>query len=239
MLLHIETSTTVCSVALSKNGRPLFEKISYEGPSHAALAGVFVEEALKYMKDQEGRLQAVAVSSGPGSYTGLRIGVSLAKGICFGYAIPLIAVPTLDILAYTAIQTHASDSGALYCAMIDARRMEVYSAVYDAKLEVVRAAEAEIITAESYAGYLDKSEVCFFGNGAAKCRDIIQADKALFLDDIHPLATNMIPLAEKLYHAGNFVDTAYYEPFYLKEFQATIAKNKVLGDVSCQSAKQR
>jgi len=237
MLLHIETSTTVCSVALSENGQLFFEKVSYEGPSHAALAGVFVEEALREMKEQGAVLEAVAVSSGPGSYTGLRIGVSLAKGICFGYNVPLIAVPTLDLLAYTAIQTHAVDSGALYCAMIDARRMEVYSAVYDAKMVVVRPVEAEIITAESYAGYLDKSEVCFFGNGAAKCRDIIQSDKAYFLDDIHPLAVNMIPLAEKLFHAGDFVDAAYYEPFYLKEFQATIAKNKVLGDISGQSSK--
>lgn len=237
MLLHIETSTTVCSVALSDQGRLVFERVSYEGPSHAALAGVFAEEALQQMKIQGGTLEAVAVSSGPGSYTGLRIGVSLAKGLCFGYNVPLIALPTLELLAYTAIQKHVVGSGALYCAMIDARRMEVYSALYDAKLETVRPAEAEIITAESYADYLDKTEVCFLGNGAAKCRELIQSDNAYFLDDIHPLAANMIPLAEKLYQTGTFVDAAYYEPFYLKEFQATIAKNKVLGDLPTQHAK--
>lgn len=231
MLLHIETSTTVCSVALSQNGRILFDHVSYEGPSHATLAGVYVEEALKVVKEQQARLEAVAVSSGPGSYTGLRIGASLAKGLCFGYSIPLIAVPTLEILAHTAIQTHAADSGALYCPMIDARRMEVYSALYDARLEEVRSTEAEVITAESYAAYLDKNEVCFFGDGAAKCRALITSDNALFIDDIHPLAVNMIPLAEKKYQNGDFVDAAYYEPFYLKEFQATVARNKVLGEV--------
>lgn len=231
MLLHIETSTNVCSVALSDGCRLIFEKISYEGPSHAALAGLFVEEALKVMKTEGATLDAVAISSGPGSYTGLRIGVSLAKGLCFGYGIPLIAVPTLKILAHTAVQTHVLDSSALYCAMIDARRMEVYSAIYDAKLDVVRETEAEIITSESYAGYLGKNEVCFFGDGAAKCTEVICSENAYFLDDIHPLAANMIPLAEKAFAKKDFVDAAYYEPFYLKEFQATIAKNKVLGDI--------
>lgn len=229
MIIHIETSTTVCSVALSDNGKVLFDKVSFEGPSHAALAGVFVEEALAVVKEQSGTLHAVAISCGPGSYTGLRIGTSLAKGLCFGYTIPLIAIPTLDILAYTAIQTHKLDSGALYCAMIDARRMEVYSALYDARLDIVRETEAEIITPDSYTEYLDKSEICFFGNGAAKCKEIIQSDNAYFLDDIHPLAVNMIPLAEKAFKTEKFVDAAYYEPFYLKEFQATKAANKVLG----------
>lgn len=231
MILHIETSTTVCSVALSDRQKVLFDKVSYEGPSHAALAGVFVKEALEYLHHEEEELQAVAVSGGPGSYTGLRIGVSLAKGICFGYGIPLIAVPTLEILAYSAIRTHRLDSSALYCAMIDARRMEVYSALYDAKLDVVKETEAEIITPESYAGYLDKTEICFFGNGASKCKEVIQSGNAYFLDDIHPLAINMIPLAEKAFAAREFVDAAYYEPFYLKEFQATVAKNKILGGI--------
>ncbi|MDH6313551.1 tRNA threonylcarbamoyladenosine biosynthesis protein TsaB [Parabacteroides sp. PFB2-10] len=231
MILQIETSTQVCSVALSHKGQLLFEKVSYEGPSHAALAGSFVEEALQEMKRQQGRLEAVAVSSGPGSYTGLRIGVSLAKGLCFGYDVPLIAIPTLDILAYTAIHSHATDSGALYCAMLDARRMEVYSALYDAKLTPVETVKAEIITAESYMDYLEKTEVCFFGNGATKCQKIITSPKAVFLDGMDPLALHMIPLAEKAFAEKRFVDVAYFEPFYLKEFQATIARNKVLGDL--------
>ncbi|MDL2208452.1 tRNA (adenosine(37)-N6)-threonylcarbamoyltransferase complex dimerization subunit type 1 TsaB [Parabacteroides sp. OttesenSCG-928-O15] len=238
MILHIETSTQVCSVALSHEGQLLFEKVSFEGPSHAALAGSFAEEALQEMKRQQGRLEAVAVSSGPGSYTGLRIGVSLAKGLCFGYDVPLIAVPTLDILAYTAIHRHAADSGALYCAMLDARRMEVYSALYDAKLSPVETVKAEIITAESYADYLEKTEVCFFGNGATKCQEIITSPKAVFLDGIDPLAVHMIPLAEKAFAEKRFVDVAYFEPFYLKEFQATIARNKVLGNLTHGSSSQ-
>lgn len=232
MILHIETSTPVCSVALSNNEEIIFEKVSYEGPSHAALAGVFVEEALKEMNKQNGKLQAVAVSSGPGSYTGLRIGVSLAKGLCFGYGIPLIAVPTLDIIAFAAIRTYRLDSGALYCAMLDARRMEVYSAIYNAKLDIVRGVVAEIVTPDTYNKWLDKNEVCFCGNGAAKCKEVISSPNAFFLEDIHPLAVNMVPLANKSYQEKNFVNTAYFEPFYLKEFQATIAKNKVLGQNS-------
>lgn len=218
----------MCSVALSDGEQLLFEKVSFEGPSHAALAGSFVEEALSVLKEKQGKLHAVAVSSGPGSYTGLRIGVSLAKGLCFGLEVPLIAIPTLELLASTAIRSHAADSGALYCAMIDARRMEVYSALYDAKLSPVASVKAEIITPESYAAYLDKNEVCFFGNGAAKCKDIISSPNACFLDDIHPLAVNMIPLALKALEREQFEDVAYFEPFYLKEFQATIARNKVL-----------
>ncbi|MDH6533687.1 tRNA (adenosine(37)-N6)-threonylcarbamoyltransferase complex dimerization subunit type 1 TsaB [Parabacteroides sp. 52] len=228
-ILHIETSTTVCSVALSVDSKLYFEKVSFDGPSHASLAGVYVEEALRMIQKEGIKPDAVAVSSGPGSYTGLRIGVSLAKGICFGYGIPLIAIPTLEILAYTAIQKHPLDSGGLYCAMLDARRMEVYSALYDSLLSPVRETLAEIITPDSFADYLDKSEVCFLGNGAAKCKEILSSSNAYFLEDIHPLASHMIPLAEKAYVAGKFEDTAYYEPFYLKEFQATIAKNKVLG----------
>jgi len=229
MILHIETSTTVCSVALSDGEEIIFNKVSYEGPSHAALAGVFTEEALYQMKNNDGALDAVAVSSGPGSYTGLRIGVSLAKGICFGYNVPLLSIPTLEILTHTAILKHTVDSSALYCPMIDARRMEVYSAIYDSLLSPVRKTMAEIVTEESYSNYLDKTEMCFFGNGAVKCKEIITSPNALFLDDIDPLAQNMVPLAFKAYKAKRFEDAAYFEPFYLKEFQATIAKNKVLG----------
>jgi len=230
-ILHIETSTSVCSVSVSVDKEVLFRKESFEGPSHASLLGVFVEEALKSVNDKLIKLDAVAVSSGPGSYTGLRIGVSMAKGLCFGYNIPLISIPTLNILAYTAIQQNRLDSSGLYCAMLDARRMEVYSAIYDAKLDVVRKTEAEVITVDSYSSYLEKAEVCFFGDGAAKCKELITSPNAYFLDDIHPLAINMIPLAEKAWSKSQFEDVAYFEPYYLKEFQATVAKNKVLGNI--------
>lgn len=229
-IVNIETSTPVCSVALSADGEVLFEKTSFEGPSHAVLAGVYVEEALRVIREKNLRLDAVAVSCGPGSYTGLRIGVSLAKGLCFGYGIPLIGIPTLDILTAAAIRRMNGMSDRLYCAMLDARRMEVYAAVYGRDLATVRATSADIVTADTYASYLEKGKVCFFGNGAAKCKTVIQSPNALFLEEIHPLAVEMIPLADRAYKNGCFEDTAYFEPFYLKEFQATIAKNKVLNE---------
>lgn len=229
-ILNIETSTPVCSVALSAGGEIVFEKVSFEGLSHAALVGVYVEEVLQVMKGKGLRLDAVAVSSGPGSYTGLRIGVSVAKGLCFGYDIPLIGIRTLDILAAAAIRQQSNASDRLYCAMLDARRMEVYAALYDSSLHTVRETAADIVTADTYASYLSSGKVCFFGNGAAKCQSVISSPQAVFLEDIHPLATHMVPLADAAYEAGRFEDTAYFEPFYLKEFQATQAKNKVLNE---------
>lgn len=229
-ILSIETSTSVCSVALSMDGEVLFEKASFDGPSHAALLGVFIEEALSVLKGKGKKLDAVAVSSGPGSYTGLRIGVSVAKGLCFGFGIPLIGIHTLDIMAATAIKENKSAAGSLYCAMLDARRMEVYAAIYDSSLKLVRETTADIVEADTYSPYLEKGKICFFGNGAAKCKSVITSPNAIFIEDIHPLAVNMIPLAEQAFAAGQFEDTAYFEPFYLKEFQATIAKNKVLGN---------
>ena len=227
-ILSIETSTSVCSVALSAEGKVLFEKSSFEGPSHAALLGVFVEEALSVLKENERKLDAVAVSSGPGSYTGLRIGVSLAKGLCFGWNIPLISIHTLDIMAATVIKQQVVDPDCLYCAMLDARRMEVYASIYDSSMHTVRETAADIVDADTYASYLEKGKVCFFGNGATKCQSVITSSNALFVEDIHPLAVNMVTLAEEAYNKGQFEDVAYFEPFYLKEFQATIAKNKVL-----------
>ena len=228
-ILSIETSTPVCSAALSVDGKVLFEKTSFDGPSHAALLGVFVEEALSVLTENGKKLYAVAVSSGPGSYTGLRIGVSLAKGLCFGWNIPLISIHTLDILAATVIKQKVVDSDCLYCAMLDARRMEVYASIYDSSMHTVRETAADIVDADTYASYLEKGKVCFFGNGATKCQSVITSSNAQFIEDIHPLAVNMVSLAEEAYDKGQFEDVAYFEPFYLKEFQATIAKNKVLG----------
>lgn len=229
-LLNIETSTSVCSAALSLDGEVLFEKSSLNGPSHAVLLGVYVEEILAVLKDNALKLDAVVVSSGPGSYTGLRIGVSVAKGLCFGYSIPLIGIPTLDIMASRMILEREGAADCLYCAMLDARRMEVYASIYDASLQSVRAIAADIVTAETYAAFLEKNNVCFFGNGAAKCKEMITSPRAIFIDEIHPLATDMIPLAEQAFEAKKFENVAYFEPFYLKEFQATIAKNKVLSE---------
>jgi tRNA threonylcarbamoyladenosine biosynthesis protein TsaB len=227
-ILHLETSTQVCSVALSVDGNVVFEKIACEGPSHAALLGVFADEAVTFARKQHYRLQAVALSSGPGSYTGLRIGTSLAKGLCLGREIPLIAVPTLKVLTLCAIRRHGERDG-LYCAMLDARRMEVYSALYDARLTPVSDTKAEIVTPETFRTYLAQGTVYFFGNGASKCQAVIDSAKAVFWDNIHPLATGMVAPAGEAFEAGTFEDAAYFEPFYLKEFMATIPKNKVLG----------
>ena len=150
----------------------------------------------------------------------------MAKGLCMGWDVPLIAVPTLQVMASQAIRRHGK-ADCLYCALLDARRMEVYSAIYDFNLSSVRETSAEIITPDSYQAFLERGSVCFFGNGATKCRPVITSPNAVFLDDIHPLATDMVSLAEQAFQAKKFEDTAYFEPFYLKEFMATTPKNKI------------
>ena len=229
LILNIETSTAVCSAALTEEEEVLFEQCSFEGPSHASLLGVYVEKAIQWSKAHGRHLDAVAVSSGPGSYTGLRIGVSVAKGLCFGAGIPLISVPTLSLLASAAVRRMKGSTDYRYCAMIDARRMEVYAALFDASLMSIREAKADVVDAQTYAPYLKEGKVCFFGDGAAKCQSVITDSQAYFLPEIYPLASEMAPLSAKAYAEKKFEDVAYFEPFYLKEFQATIAKNKVLG----------
>ncbi len=223
-ILHIETSTNVCSVALSENGTCLFSKSNAEGMNHAALLSVFIAEALEVLKPTGKKPDAVAVSSGPGSYTGLRIGVSTAKGLCYGYGIPLIAVSTLEVLTAQALQQAKDAENALFCPMIDARRMEVYAAFYDAKGEMKREISADIIDSNSYAEILAYQPVYFFGNGAEKCKATLTHSNARFIDNLVPLAENMIAFAEQAFAENNFVDVAYFEPFYLKEFQTTTPK---------------
>lgn len=223
VILHIETSTNVCSVALSANGTCLFSKSNADGMNHAALLSVFIAEALETLKPTSKKPDAVAVSSGPGSYTGLRIGVSTAKGLCYGYGIPLIAVSTLEVLTAQALQA-TNDAEALFCPMIDARRMEVYAAVYNSKGEIKQEISADIIDSDSYREILANQPVYFFGNGAEKCKTTLTHPNARFIDNLVPLAENMIFFAEKAFPANNFVDVAYFEPFYLKEFQTTTPK---------------
>ena len=221
LILHIETSTNVCSVALSENGNLLFSKSNADGMNHAALLSVFIAEVFETFNLSEKKLDAIAVSSGPGSYTGLRIGVSTAKGLCFGLDIPLIAVSTLEIMVVQALKSVNMVENALFCPMIDARRMEVYSAFYNANCLIKREISADIITSELYAEILNKQLVYFFGNGAEKCKTTLIHPNALFIDDIYPLAENMIQLAERAYSERRFENIAYFEPFYLKEFQTT------------------
>src|SRR5574344_1524592 len=226
-ILHIETSTDVCSVAVSNGGTCIFEKEDHSGHNHAVKLGVFVDEALSFADNHAVPLDAVAVSCGPGSYTGLRIGVSMAKGICYGRNLPLIGLPTLEVLCVPVLLYHELSDDALLCPMIDARRMEVYSAVYDRALNVIRKVGADVIDENSYQEYLDKGPVYFFGNGALKCKDKIVHPNARFLENIYPLASNMSPLSEKALAKEDFKDVAYFEPFYLKEFIAT-KPNKLL-----------
>lgn len=227
-ILHIETSTDVCSVALSEDGQTLFSQEDFQGQQHAVKLGVFVDEALSFADSHALPIDAVAVSCGPGSYTGLRIGVSMAKGICYGRDIPLIGLPTLQVLCVPVLLHEELPEDALLCPMIDARRMEVYAAIYDRSLKEVRATSADIVDEHSYEEYLEKHPVYFFGNGAAKCCEKITHPNARFLDNIRPLAKLMFPLAEKAVALEDYKDVAYFEPFYLKEFVATVAKNPLI-----------
>lgn len=227
IILNIETSTPVCSVALTKDGVVIFNVQDNEGPSHTEKLGVFIQEAIDFANTNKLKLDAVAVSCGPGSYTGLRIGASTAKGLCYGLNIPLIAIPTLKVLACSLLFDPETDEDALLCPMIDARRMEVFAAILDRGLNYVKDVSADIIDENSYLEYMDKQKVIFFGNGAKKCRSVLTHPNAIFVNDIHPLANNMLALAEKAFRDEDFVDVAYFEPFYLKEFVATTPKNKV------------
>jgi len=226
LILHIETSTNVCSIALSENGNCIFTKMNADGMSHAALLSVFIAEAMEFLKKSSKQPDAVAVSSGPGSYTGLRIGVSTAKGLCYGLDIPLIAVSTLEVLTVQALKLIEEAEDVLLCPMIDARRMEVYAAFYNTKGQINREIAADIIDADSYSEILEKKLVYFFGNGAEKCKTTLTHPNARFIDNLVPLAENMIALAEKAYNEKKFEDVAYFEPFYLKEFHTTAAKKQ-------------
>lgn len=222
IILHIETSTHLCSVALSMGQKCIFSRQNQEGMNHAALLSVFISEAFQHLNALKKNIDAVAVSSGPGSYTGLRIGVSTAKGLCYGLNVPLIQVSTLEIMTIEAMQQLDDEAPAsFFVPMIDARRMEVYSAIYDKKLVMKREIQAEIITSSSFTELTRKHKVAFFGNGAAKCKPLISGDKAIFMEDVHPLAVNMITPAIRKMEAGVFEDVAYFEPFYLKEFFTT------------------
>lgn len=223
-ILHIETSTEVCSVSASQDGASIFSKEDFNGPSHAVVLGVFVDEVLSFIDNHAIPLDAVAVSCGPGSYTGLRIGVSMAKGICYGRNIPLIAIPTPEVMTVPVLLFQNLPEDALLCPMIDARRMEVYAAIYDRALKVKREISADIIDENSYSEFLAEHPVYFFGNGAAKCREKITHPNAHFIENIHPLAKWMFPLAERAMAEKDFKDVAYFEPFYLKEFVASTPK---------------
>ena len=220
-ILNIETSTDVCSLAVSVDGDLVFNKEDHSAHNHSVSLGVFVDEALAYIDDRNIPLDAVAVSCGPGSYTGLRIGVSMAKGICYGRGIKLIAVPTLELMCVPLLLGEKiEEDNALLCPMLDARRMEVYAQIFDRGLKEKRGIQADIVDADTYKEYLDHAPVYFFGNGAEKCMETIAHENAKLIKGIEPLAKNMFPLAEKRIAMGQYEDVAYFVPFYLKDFVA-------------------
>lgn len=220
-ILNIETSTNVCSVAVSHDGACIFDKEDHSGPNHAEHLGMFVDEALSFTDNHAIPLDAVAVSCGPGSYTGLRIGVSMAKGICYGRGLKLLAVPTLELLCVPVLlEELVADDNALLCPMLDARRMEVYAQLFDRSLHEVRPIRADVVEPDTYKEYLDEHPVYFFGNGAKKCQDVISHPNAHFISGIEALAKNMLPLAERRMAEERFEDVAYFVPFYLKDFVA-------------------
>ena len=224
-ILHIETSTDVCSVAVSQDGACIFNEEDHSGPNHAVKSGVFIDEALSFIDSHLIPLDAVAVSQGPGSYTGLRIGTSTAKGICYGRNVKLISIPTLQLLCVPILLRETIvEEDALLCPMIDARRMEVYAQVLDRSLHEVRPVQADVVDGDTYKPYLDQHPVYFFGNGAAKCMETIHHPNAHLIEGVEPLAKWMFPLAEKRFLNGQFEDVAYFTPFYLKDFVAKMPK---------------
>ena len=221
-ILHIETSTSMCSVAVSEDSHVIYheEERATEKGSAAEKLGSMVDEALSFTDSHAIPFDAVAVSCGPGSYTGLRIGVSMAKGICYALDLKLIAVPTLELLAVPVLLQEELEDDALLCPMVDARRMEVYAGIYSRALRVVRPIQADVVDADTYRHWLDQHPVYFFGNGAAKCMEIIQHPNAHLIEGKKPLAKYMFPLAEKRIALEQFEDVAYFTPFYLKDYVA-------------------
>ena len=233
-ILHIETSTNVCSVAVSEDSQCIFEQVERgEKGAGAERLGTMVDEALSFTDSHAIPFDAVAVSCGPGSYTGLRIGVSMAKGICYGRDLKLLAVPTLQLLCVPVLLRELIDTQQLtpdapeplLCPMLDARRMEVYSALYDRSLKTVREVGADVVDDKTYRQWLDERPVYFFGNGAKKCMEVINHPNAHYIDGIEPLAKWMQPLAEKRLLQEQTEDVAYFVPFYLKDFVAIKPKS--------------
>lgn len=225
-IILIETSTTLCSAALAEDGKILSYKED-DGRRHAAMLAPLVESVLKEKSLTVKDCDAVGVSMGPGSYTGLRVGVSTAKGLCFGAGLPLIAIPSLDVLVWSAIESNPLPEGCKYIVpMIDARRMEVYSAVFNVKGEQISQTEAMIINADSFEKELLEGAVLFVGDGAGKCSGLIKSQNAHFLS-ICPDANGMCRPVFREYNEKRFKDIAYFEPFYLKNFVATVSKKKL------------
>jgi tRNA threonylcarbamoyladenosine biosynthesis protein TsaB len=223
LILHLETATNVCSVALAEQGKIIDSLEINDGYKHDETLVSFVQQLLQKNNIQPTAIQAVAVSAGPGSYTGLRIGVAAAKGFCSALNIPLIAISTLQILAeaYTSAQPNFTG---LLAPMLDARRMEVYTALFTSNLERLTPDEPLVVDENAFAKELTEQQIAFFGNGAMKCQAVISHSNANFNEGIEVSAQYMCTAALKAYKDQHFEDLAYFEPFYLKPFQAGIKK---------------
>jgi tRNA threonylcarbamoyladenosine biosynthesis protein TsaB len=234
LILHIETATDICSVALSEGDRKLSLVESGPERSHATLLNAFIRQSLSEASREFRQLEAVSVSMGPGSYTGLRIGVSTAKGLAYALKIPLLAIGTLEHMCYGAlnhpeVSELTNQPGKLMlCPMLDARRMEVYTRISLTDHTLVRDVSADIIEPGSFSDLLASGQVCFFGNGSDKCREVITHTNAKFVQGINPSAGSMVKPALDRYKRSEFEDVAYFEPFYLKDFVATKPRKKVL-----------
>lgn len=228
LILSLETATSVCSVALHKDGKLLALHELHLRQSHSALLGVLVEDIVRYAGYTMGELEMIAVSKGPGSYTGLRIGTASAKGLCFALEIPLVAINTLEAMAYGV--AHYTTSESYLCPMIDARRMEVYALIVDQKMNTIMPTSPVVVEEGTFEDFMKEQPLLFFGDGAAKCKTVLSVHpNAKFVDDVTPSAKDIGALAHDLHKANKLVyeDLAYFEPFYLKEFMAKQQKIKV------------
>jgi len=235
LILHIESATDICSVAISEGDQLLALVESGPERSHATLLSRFIREATGKTGKNLQQLDAIAVSKGPGSYTGLRIGVSTAKGLAYALNKPLLSCSTLESMAYTAVLNPEVKklitlfgNQLLLCPMLDARRMEVYTAFFSPTCEITREVAAEIIDENSYKKLLKTHQICFFGNGASKCRKFITNPGAHFIDGLNPSSGSMLTPVLRKYRKSEFEDVAYFEPFYLKDFVATKPRKKIL-----------
>ena len=232
LILSIETSENTCSVALGNEYELLGTLEVTDGKSHASMLTILIQKLLEEKDIDYSELKAVAVSKGPGSYTGLRIGVSAAKGICYALNIPFLALNTLQIMSIGIIQSgylrkhNISSDNHLLCPMMDARRMEVYTAFFNLEAEPIGEIQALVLDSTSFNTELDKMPVIFFGSGSAKCDGLIEHSNAIFVQGINPHASNMVSAAYDTFLQNKFEDLAYFEPFYLKDFVATLPKRK-------------
>jgi len=230
-ILNIETATPLCSVVLSDDGKILSIRETLEEKSHAAQLAVFINEILNETGTTIKDLHAIAVGKGPGSYTGLRIGISTAKGICYGANLPLIATGTLDIMTMQVMHTYSEQihqwlniPGTLLCPLIDARRMEVFTSFFDHKGQEYSKPSAIVIDHSTFKDILKERRVIFFGSGMKKCKPLLEHNNAFFIEDVLPHASALSIIAQNKFHRKDFEDIAYFEPFYLKDFIATISK---------------